>query len=86
MLREVCERIPSLAMLPPAQLPISTLVYLNNDSLSSHLARRDTFPDVTASRKKYSVGSRETVVKDSLWLIHPGFRPIIANLSLTKMY
>ena len=38
-------------MLPPAQLPISTLVDLNNDSLGSHLADRNTFPDVGSSSK-----------------------------------
>jgi len=44
VLPEVCERIPLLLILPPAQLPISTLVYLNNDSLGSYLVDRDTFP------------------------------------------
>ena len=39
------ERILSLAMLPPAKLPTSSLVYHNNGLLASPLADSDTFPD-----------------------------------------
>ena len=45
VLREVRERILSLAMLPPAKLPTSSLVYHNHGLLASPLADIDTFPD-----------------------------------------